>query len=631
MISATRELLLGRSTLQNDSSSAMRTGGLLQRKCACGGTLGTEGKCEECSNKELGLQRFATGAAGPMVAPSIVQEVLNSPGQPLDADTRAFMEPRFGHSFSRIRVNSASAPQAKLTLNEPGDIFEQEADQVANQVMTAPADFAFDETSLRESQGLSATEDHTETIPRTRESSGFDFSQVRVHSGETAEQSARAVNADAYTVGDHVVFGAGQFAPGRHEGRQLIAHELTHVLQQRQSHLLLQRQPAKTPAPPAGGNILYVGMNNYKPEVNALDALYKGTPVAVTKVTVGDDEQHTTTAGGTFDLTSDVGIDAFTKTLGLDAVRTTSVTNLLKAESPSNRDDMAHVIAVYAQSETDGKDRMSRVVLSGHSIGTKIYNEDGKGTIYFKFLVELAGIFPNAAAQTKHLMVVACYSGKEVTVLDVYRKAFPNLITFSGWTSSCPTGPGAASALSEWSKTTDADPTKLAAPQPGRSNWAGGLYQGDAALDATTTMANLRADEAKFNEYFNGLKVDSDAHAGWLTTYYGQARGADLRTGDITGPDHDYAHIHAEQALRLRYWRAQVANFWKVNASTIQKGYGSAPAPEFGKMSRNDAVKAINDFLNDTARSSPERTEAVRLLNALLNLDEKELKDTWLR
>ncbi len=53
-----------------------------------------------------------------------------------------------------------------------------------------------------------------------------------MHSGSIAEQSAREVNANAYTVGHNIVFGAGLFMPGTHEGRRLIAHELTHVVQQ---------------------------------------------------------------------------------------------------------------------------------------------------------------------------------------------------------------------------------------------------------------------------------------------------------------------------------------------------------------------------------------------------------------
>jgi len=62
---------------------------------------------------------------------------------------------------------------------------------------------------------------------------GHDFSQVRVLTDTTAADSARAVNALAYTVGSDVVFGAAQYAPGTSSGRRLLAHELTHVLQQR--------------------------------------------------------------------------------------------------------------------------------------------------------------------------------------------------------------------------------------------------------------------------------------------------------------------------------------------------------------------------------------------------------------
>ncbi len=62
---------------------------------------------------------------------------------------------------------------------------------------------------------------------------GHDFSQVQVHTGMAAASAARAVNALAYTVGRHVVFDADQYAPGTAGGRRLLAHELAHVVQQR--------------------------------------------------------------------------------------------------------------------------------------------------------------------------------------------------------------------------------------------------------------------------------------------------------------------------------------------------------------------------------------------------------------
>ena len=58
-----------------------------------------------------------------------------------------------------------------------------------------------------------------------------DFSGVKVHTGTEAAQSAKAVNAKAYTVDDHIVFNKGQYNPSSHEGKKLLAHELAHVVQ----------------------------------------------------------------------------------------------------------------------------------------------------------------------------------------------------------------------------------------------------------------------------------------------------------------------------------------------------------------------------------------------------------------
>src|SRR6185369_1733155 len=70
---------------------------------------------------------------------------------------------------------------------------------------------------------------------------------VRVHSDSSAERSARDMNAAAYTVGNHIVFSSGRFEPETPEGRRLLAHELTHVVQQSGT---LQRQPLYPEHPP---------------------------------------------------------------------------------------------------------------------------------------------------------------------------------------------------------------------------------------------------------------------------------------------------------------------------------------------------------------------------------------------
>jgi uncharacterized protein DUF4157 len=63
---------------------------------------------------------------------------------------------------------------------------------------------------------------------------GHNFSNVRIHTNDKAARSARSINALAYTVGNDIVFGEGQYQPHTYAGQKLLAHELTHVIQQQQ-------------------------------------------------------------------------------------------------------------------------------------------------------------------------------------------------------------------------------------------------------------------------------------------------------------------------------------------------------------------------------------------------------------
>ena len=133
--------------------------------------------------------------------------------------------------------------QAKLAINQPGDEYEQEADRAAEQVTGAP------EVRLQRRATSQVEPTHvppivnevlrssgrpldpaTRTLMETR--FDHDFGQVRVHTDIQAAQSAHAVHASAYTVGHDVVFGPGEYAPQSHPGERLLAHELTHVVQQ---------------------------------------------------------------------------------------------------------------------------------------------------------------------------------------------------------------------------------------------------------------------------------------------------------------------------------------------------------------------------------------------------------------
>jgi len=164
------------------------------------------------------------------------------------------------------------AIQTKLTVNEPGDQYEQEADRLADRVMRMPdsniplqhkcssaaggpgtpsLESVRHSAQLRRSitpTDMSSAEPPAIVHDVLRSSGqplnestrafleprfGHDFADVRVHTDSRAAESARAVEAQAYTVGRDVVFGAGQYAPEATQGRQLLAHELAHVVQQR--------------------------------------------------------------------------------------------------------------------------------------------------------------------------------------------------------------------------------------------------------------------------------------------------------------------------------------------------------------------------------------------------------------
>ncbi len=86
-------------------------------------------------------------------------------------------------------------------------------------------------------------EPHTKTLMENR--FGQDFSQVRIHTGSEAAESAHSIDAKAYTSGNHIVFGAGEYQPGTREGQRLLAHELVHVGQQAG---IVQRKESHSPS-----------------------------------------------------------------------------------------------------------------------------------------------------------------------------------------------------------------------------------------------------------------------------------------------------------------------------------------------------------------------------------------------
>jgi hypothetical protein len=140
-------------------------------------------------------------------------------------------------------------------VNPPRDRYEQAADRIADDVLRqqTPEKSEFvAENTLQTKAGsnqpitvspnfqhrVSALQGGGQPLPPTERAFfeprfASDFSQVRIHNDSQAAKAARAINAHAFTSGRDIVFGGGEYRPGTTEGKRLLAHELTHVVQQR--------------------------------------------------------------------------------------------------------------------------------------------------------------------------------------------------------------------------------------------------------------------------------------------------------------------------------------------------------------------------------------------------------------
>jgi hypothetical protein len=143
----------------------------------------------------------------------------------------AAFEPKAQDGPCRLSAPSGKV-QARLAIGAVDDPLELEADQVAEQVLRADHD----------SSGLQGEiTNHPQAAGQPLDSAvraffeprfGYDFSRVRIHADDKAAESAQSIGALAYTVGSNITFGGGRYQPSGHEGRRLLAHELTHVVQQ---------------------------------------------------------------------------------------------------------------------------------------------------------------------------------------------------------------------------------------------------------------------------------------------------------------------------------------------------------------------------------------------------------------
>ena len=160
-------------------------------------------------------------------------------------------------------MNTFASIQPKPALDQCGDRFEKEADNVSDRIdASSPAHHPVSRThslggeaprTVRLGLRASGQELDASTRADMEHRLGFDLSQVRIHADATAAASACAISAKAFTTGTDVVFAAGQYRPDTAEGRKLLAHELTHVAQQRGGPAVVQRKADKQRSRPNWG------------------------------------------------------------------------------------------------------------------------------------------------------------------------------------------------------------------------------------------------------------------------------------------------------------------------------------------------------------------------------------------
>ncbi len=256
--------------------------GVLQRACACGQHTSAGGECEGCKEKRRDLQRPSRFLQG---GEDKGEGMYGSPGSAQVSGMSSDLMTNFGHDFSGVRTQSAAAEhiQTRLLVNQPGDVYEQEAEQVAEQVLKMPepgpqrqglaereigkgysptgslvqqqvgSGAGLDSGSVDISHDIlgSTNQPLDGTVRAYLEPRfGHDFSQVRVHRDTTAVTLNQRLNARAFTVGKEIYFGQGQYNLGSSSGMKLLAHELTHTIQQGASAEMVQADFAVEPTTP---------------------------------------------------------------------------------------------------------------------------------------------------------------------------------------------------------------------------------------------------------------------------------------------------------------------------------------------------------------------------------------------
>ncbi|MBL8918869.1 MAG: LysM peptidoglycan-binding domain-containing protein [Myxococcaceae bacterium] len=398
-------------------------------------------------------------------------------------------------------------------------------------------------------------------------------------------------------------------------------------------------------APRSNDNVLLVGMNaTSQHEVDQLKA--RGTNVTYVKDTKENDKITTRDATGTsvtHDLSTEAGARSFALTLGLPAEQTAKIASAIHGAGSDARDELAQVAQVWAKAEQGGQ-VPSRMVLSGHNVGSGVWGDDN-GRMSFDSLAQLADAMPKAARSVEDLHLSACYSGGE-HLMDKYRAMFPNAKTIWAYTGSAPGSySGATAHMARWDRATRGTKDELdrAIAEGTRKGenvavWsaAHGYVDGKPPAPLAEVRAAVQNNEGTFKRFQSGQEKVQDTQSGPLREYYNQVQRL-LQHPELPAGERAPLEGRRDETIRLIYYSKTVApKFAEHHAATIRDGFAAVgmPAPKFGELSRGDALAQIAQFEAKLASTNPKPAVADRLLpllqNGLRDLKPNTIPDAWI-
>lgn len=405
--------------------------------------------------------------------------------------------------------------------------------------------------------------------------------------------------------------------------------------------------PGTTPtAPRTNDDVLFVAVNNsaaHKSTHESDTLRARGVDVTVVQDARVPDTITTRDANGrttTHDLTKPADRLAFAMTLRLPADQTQRIADIIGRAGDDAKDEFANIAVEWAKAERGGQ-IPSRLVISGHHVGSGVYGENN-GQLDWPIVAELANAMPRAARSVQDLMIAGCYSGGQ-EMMEQYAGMFPNVQTITAYEGSSPGAySGATAHQKDWEQATRGDSERI------RETAFRGMRKGEN-VDVWTRsgglqgapprpVADLRADMERLRPQYeaalSGRTPIADPQTGPVREFYNHTQRM-LQHPDVPAAEKATLSAQRDQTIRMLFYPVVSQRFGDAYAAPIRQAYeqmGLTP-PNFSRLSRADAITEIERFQAAVRANPPSGGAAARMapiLRDFKDLSPRVIPDTWI-